>query len=142
LKALEQALDGVEHRTAVHVCFGYAVMVAGRPGAYEILPDLAKTSVTQVAIETAQSALDCSVLSQMTGKRIILGVLDLGTPEVETAEIIADRIRRALPYIDAERLTLSPDCGMKYLPRDSAFGKLKAMVAGATIVREELESGK
>jgi 5-methyltetrahydropteroyltriglutamate--homocysteine methyltransferase len=142
LKALAQALDGVEDQTAVHVCFGYAVMVAGRPGAYEILPDLAKTSVTQIAIETAQSALDCSVLSQMTGKRIILGVLDLGTPDVETPEIIADRIRRALPYIDAERLTLSPDCGMKYLPRDSAFGKLKAMVAGATIVREELESGK
>ncbi len=141
LAALERALDGVEDRTAVHVCFGYAAMVEGRPSAYEILPDLAETAATQIAIETAQSSLDCSVLGRMNGKTIVLGVLDLSTPEVETSERVAERIRRALPYIAAERLTIAPDCGMKYLPRDAAFGKLKAMVAGAGIVREELESG-
>ena len=140
LAALERALDGVEDRTAVHVCFGYAAMVEGRPSAYRILPDLAKTAATQIAIETAQSCLDCSVLTRMNGKRIVLGVLDLSTPEVETPQRVAERIRRALPYIDAERLVIAPDCGMKYLPRDAAFGKLKAMAAGAEIVREELES--
>jgi 5-methyltetrahydropteroyltriglutamate--homocysteine methyltransferase len=140
LRALERALDGVEDRTAVHVCFGYAAMVEGRPSAYQILPELARTSATQISLETAQSSLDCSVLAGIRGKRIILGVIDLSTPEVETPEVVAERIRRALPYVDADRLVVAPDCGMKYLPREAAFGKLQAMVAGADIVRSELAS--
>jgi 5-methyltetrahydropteroyltriglutamate--homocysteine methyltransferase len=139
LKALERALAGVEDRTAVHVCFGYAAMVEGRPSAYDILPDLGKTSARQISIETAQSSLDCSVLGEMRTRSIILGVIDLSTPDVETPEVVAGRIRKALPYVDATRLVIAPDCGMKYLPRASAFGKLQAMVAGAAIVRRELE---
>jgi 5-methyltetrahydropteroyltriglutamate--homocysteine methyltransferase len=139
LKAMERAIQGVEDRTAVHVCFGYAAMVEGRPSAYEILPELGQTKVQQIAIETGQSGLDCAVLKELNGQKIVLGVIDLSTPEVETPETIAGRIRRALPYIDAKRLTIGPDCGMKYLPRESAFGKLKSLVAGAAIVRKELE---
>jgi len=138
LKALNRALEGLKGETAVHLCFGYAAMVANRPGEYQFLTELTDTPANCISIETAQSSLDCSVLAKMTGKKIILGVINLGTEEVETPELVAERIRRALPYIPAERLIIAPDCGMKYLPRDVAFGKLKAMVAGAAIVRSEV----
>jgi 5-methyltetrahydropteroyltriglutamate--homocysteine methyltransferase len=115
-------------------------MVKGKPAKYAFLPELAATAIRQVSVETAQPDLDCSVLAELTGKTVILGVLDLSTPEVESADRIAERIRRALPYVDPERLIVAPDCGLKYLPREAAFGKLTAMVQGARLVRAELES--
>ncbi|HEX4387671.1 MAG TPA: uroporphyrinogen decarboxylase family protein [Steroidobacteraceae bacterium] len=140
LNALERALAGVSGTTAVHICFGYAAIIHARPSGYSFLPELAECRCTQVSIETAQSKLDCAVLKGLAGKKIILGVIDLSTPEVETPELVASRIRRALPYVDPADLLIAPDCGMKYLPRASAFGKLQAMVAGAREVRRELES--
>lgn len=138
LKALNRALDGVKGETAIHLCFGYAAMVANRPSEYQFLTELVDTPAICISIETAQSSLDCSVLARMTGKKIILGVLDLSTNHVETPEKVAARIRRALPFISADRLIIAPDCGMKYLPRDVAFGKLQAMVAGAKLMRAEI----
>jgi 5-methyltetrahydropteroyltriglutamate--homocysteine methyltransferase len=139
LAALARALDGVRGTTALHICFGYAALVPGRPAAYRFLEHLVDSPVQQISIETAQCALDCEVLARLAGKSIILGVLDLSTHEVETTAVVAARIRRALPFIHAERLVLAPDCGMKYLPRASAFGKLQSMVEAARIVRTELE---
>lgn len=136
--ALKTALDGVEGRTALHICFGYAALIHERPAGYNFLPELADTPVEQVSIETAQANLDCSILETLEGKTIILGVLDLSDPAVETPEIVAARIRRALPYVAAEKLIVAPDCGLKYLPRDVAYGKMKAMADGAAIVRAEL----
>jgi 5-methyltetrahydropteroyltriglutamate--homocysteine methyltransferase len=141
LKALNRALDGVTGTTAVHICFGYAAIIHERPEAYSFLGELAGCRCGQVSIETAQSNLDCSALKALPGKKIILGVIDLSKTEVETPEQVAARIRRALPFVPAEDLIVAPDCGMKYLPRESAFGKLKSMVAGARIVRAELQSG-
>jgi len=138
LTALRRAVDGVTGTTALHICFGYAAMVPGRPAAYSFLEELADSPVKQISIETAQSSLDCSVLAKLSKKTIILGVIDLSKPEVESAETIAARIRRALPFVSPDRLVLAPDCGMKYLPAESAFGKLKSMVAAAQIVRAEL----
>src|ERR1700730_2646359 len=138
LKAPNRALSGVQGETAIHLCFGYAAMVANRPSEYQFLTELADARINAVSIETAQSSLDCSVLAKLPGKNIILGVLDLSTNEVESPEKVAARIRRALPYIAADRLMVAPDCGMKYLPREVAFGKLQAMVAGARQVRAEL----
>jgi 5-methyltetrahydropteroyltriglutamate--homocysteine methyltransferase len=138
LKALDRALEGVEGTTALHICFGYAALIHERPEGYNFLPELAQTALKQVSIETAQSDLDCAVLEKLPGKTIVLGVLDLSTHEIETPETVAGRIRRALPHVDAERLIVAPDCGLKYLPREVAFGKMKAMADGATIVREEL----
>jgi 5-methyltetrahydropteroyltriglutamate--homocysteine methyltransferase len=138
LRALKAALEGVSGTTAIHICFGYAAIIHSRPSGYSFLPELADAPVQQVSIETAQSKLDCSVLTKLPTKTIILGVLDLSDPTVETAEVVAGRIRRALPYVEPERLVIAPDCGMKYLPRDVAFGKLRAMVEGAKIVRTEL----
>ena len=139
LRALNAALEGVTGTTAVHICFGYAAIIHERPEAYSFLPELAGCSCKQVSLETAQSNLDCSVLGRLAGKKIVLGVIDLSTPEVESPETVAERVRRALPYARAEDLILAPDCGMKYLPRESAFGKMQAMAAGARIVREELQ---
>jgi len=124
--------------TAVHLCFGYAAVVHERPSGYSFLTELAETRVDQISIETAQSSLDCSVLRKLPGKTIMVGVLDLSTPDIETPETVAARIRRALPYVGAERMVIAPDCGLKYLPRDSAFGKMQAMVAGARLVRAEV----
>jgi 5-methyltetrahydropteroyltriglutamate--homocysteine methyltransferase len=140
LAALNRALEGVTGTTAVHICFGYAAIIHARPEAYSFLPELAGCSCRQVSIETAQSNLDCSVLATLPGKKIVLGVIDLSKHEVETPETVAARIRRALPYVAAENLIVAPDCGMKYLPRESAIGKLKSMVAGAAIVRGELQA--
>ena len=139
LRALNRALDGLEGTTAVHICFGYAAIIHERPSAYSFLPELAGCRCAQVSIETAQSNLDCSVLARLPGKKIMLGVIDLSTHEVETPELVAARIRHALPHVAPENVIVAPDCGMKYLPRDVAMGKLRAMVAGARLVREELQ---
>ena len=132
--AVKRALDGVTGTTALHICFGYAAIIHVRPSGYSFLPELADTPVKQISIETAQSNLDTSVLAKLPGKTIILGVLDLSDMNVETPEKVAERIRRALPYVPAEKIVVAPDCGLKYLPRDVAFGKMKAMVDGAAIV--------
>jgi 5-methyltetrahydropteroyltriglutamate--homocysteine methyltransferase len=137
-KALNAALDGVKGTTAVHICFGYAAIIHVRPEGYSFLPELANSPVQQVSVETAQSGLDCAVLEKLPGKTIILGVLDLSDMTVETPETVAKRIRRALPHVPAERIVIAPDCGLKYLPREVAFGKMCAMVEGAKIVRKEL----
>ncbi len=139
LKALARALDGVSGTKALHICFGYAAIIHVRPEGYSFLPELADTALDQVSIETAQSKLDTSVLARLLGKTIILGVIDLSDQTVETPETVADRIRRALPYVPAEKIVVAPDCGLKYLPRDIAFGKMQAMVEGAAIVRREVE---
>jgi 5-methyltetrahydropteroyltriglutamate--homocysteine methyltransferase len=139
LEALNTALDGVKGVTAVHICFGYAAIIHARPEGYSFLPELADCSVAQISLETAQSNLDTTVLENLRGKTIILGVIDLSTQEIETPEIVAARIRRALPHVDAKNVIVAPDCGMKYLPREVAFGKMKAMAEGAALVRAELE---
>jgi 5-methyltetrahydropteroyltriglutamate--homocysteine methyltransferase len=138
VKAVNCALEGVLGTTAIHLCFGYAALVKDRPSGYSFLPELAESSVKQISIETAQSSLDCSVLSNLPGKTIILGVLDLSTHEIETPEVVARRIRRALPFVNPERLIVAPDCGLKYLPRKVAFAKMNAMVDGAQLVRFKL----
>jgi 5-methyltetrahydropteroyltriglutamate--homocysteine methyltransferase len=135
---LDRALAGITGTTAIHICFGYAAFVKQRPSGYSFLPELGASSAKQISIETAQSELDCSVLANLPGKQILLGVISLADQTVESAETVAARIRRALPFVPAERLIVAPDCGMKYLPRDVAFGKMKAMVEGAAIVRAEL----
>jgi 5-methyltetrahydropteroyltriglutamate--homocysteine methyltransferase len=140
LTALNRALVDISGTTAVHICFGYAAIIHVRPSGYSFLPELAGCRCAQVSIETAQSSLDCSVLEQLPGKKVILGVIDLSNPAVETPELVASRIRRALPFIEPRNLLIAPDCGMKYLPRESAFGKMQAMVAGAQIVRTQLEN--
>ncbi len=137
LRALQRALDGIKGTTAVHICFGYAAIIHEGPTGYSFLSELQHCGCSQVSVETAQSNLDCSALTGLAGKQIILGVVDLSDPVVESAQTIAARIRRALPYVKAEDLIIAPDCGMKYLPRDVAIGKLRAMVAGAKIVRRE-----
>jgi 5-methyltetrahydropteroyltriglutamate--homocysteine methyltransferase len=137
LAALNRALDGVTGTTAVHICFGYAAIIHERPTGYSFLPELAQCGCKQVSIETAQSHLDCSVLEQLEGKQVMVGCIDLSDMAIESPETIADRIRRALPYVAKERVILAPDCGMKYLPREVAEGKLKAMVDAAKILRAE-----
>ena len=139
LAALNRALEGITHTTAVHICFGYAAIIHVRPPGYSFLAELGGCSCRQVSIETAQSNLDCSVLRGLPGKKIILGVIDLANLEVESPQLVASRIRRALPYVDPADVIVAPDCGMKYLPREVALGKLQAMVAGAQIVRAEAE---
>ena len=138
VKVLNAALDGIAGTTAVHLCFGYAAIIHERPSGYSFLPELADSVADQISIETAQSGLDCAVLADLAGKTIILGVLDLSGPAVETADVVADRVRRALPYVPADRIVLAPDCGMKYLPRDSALGKLSSMTQAARTLRAEL----
>jgi 5-methyltetrahydropteroyltriglutamate--homocysteine methyltransferase len=138
LAALNRALDGVNGLTAVHICFGYAAIIHQRPSAYSFLPQLKGCRCRQISIETAQSNLDCAVLKDLPEQAIILRVLDLSTPDVETPDIVAARIRRALDYRKPDDIIVAPDCGLKYLPREAAFGKMKAMVEGARIVRAEL----
>ena len=138
LAAINRALEGVSCQTALHTCFGYAALVSNRPEGYPFLEELSQCRVQQISIETAQCHLDCAILQSLAAKTIILGVIDLSTHEVESPQTVAERIRRALPYVDPERTILAPDCGMKYLPRDVAFAKLQAMVKGAEIVRAEV----
>ncbi len=137
MAAVNRALADVRGTTAVHLCFGYAAIIHDRPSGYSFLPELAAADCDQVSIETAQSGLDCSVLAALDGKTVILGVLNLGDHAVESADDVATRVRRALPYVPAERLVLAPDCGMKYLPREAAFGKLAAMTQAAARLRAE-----
>jgi 5-methyltetrahydropteroyltriglutamate--homocysteine methyltransferase len=136
--AIDRALEGVAGPTCVHLCFGYAAVVRGKPAGYVFLPQLAACGATQISIEAAEPRLDLGVLRELTGKQVLVGVLDLGDPRVETAERVAGRIRAALAHLPPERLIPAPDCGMKYLPREVAFGKLQALVEGAAIVRREL----
>ena len=138
-QVLDRALQGVNGTTAVHICFGYAAVIHNRPPAYSFLPEFENSLVQQISIETAQAKLDCSVLEKLPSKTILLGVLDLSDMGVETPETVAERIRRALPHVPAERIVVAPDCGLKYLPREVAFGKMKAMADGAAIVRRELQ---
>ena len=140
VKAINRALRGITVPSVIHLCFGYAAVVPGstKPAGYSFLAELADTSAEQISIEAAQPKLDLGVLRDLSGKKIMLGVLDLGNPEIETAATVADRIRHGLKYVAAERLIPAPDCGMKYMPRQIAFGKLKAMCDAAAIVRREI----
>ena len=140
IPAINRALEGIDGETALHTCFGYAAIVHDRPPGYSYLGELGDANVAQISLETAQPRLDYGVLRELDGKHIILGTLDLGDPDVETPEAVAERIRGALAHVAAERLTIAPDCGMKYLPRATAFAKLRAMVQGAALVRGELLS--
>jgi 5-methyltetrahydropteroyltriglutamate--homocysteine methyltransferase len=140
LRALNRALEGIAGTTAVHICFGYAAMKHAKPAGYSFLPELRDCTCDQVSIETAQPDLDCSVLAKLDNKKILLGVIDLGDLAIETPATVASRIRRALPYVAAASIIVAPDCGMKYLPREVAFGKMQAMVEGAKLVRAEYES--
>lgn len=137
IEAINKALEGAAGTTAVHICFGYAAMTKKRPEGYSFLPQMKDCLCDQISIETAQANLDTSVLEELRGKTIMVGVLDLSDMNVETPEVIAQRIRRALPHVDAEKVVVAPDCGLKYLPRDVAFGKMKAMADGAALVRAE-----
>jgi 5-methyltetrahydropteroyltriglutamate--homocysteine methyltransferase len=140
VKAINRALQGVTVPTVVHVCFGYAAVVPGdtKPAGYSFLAELSDSTADQISIEAAQPKLDLGVLKDLSSKKILLGVIDLGNPEIEPASIIADRIRHGLRYVAAERLIPAPDCGMKYMPRHIAFGKLKAMCDAAATVRKEI----
>jgi 5-methyltetrahydropteroyltriglutamate--homocysteine methyltransferase len=137
LAALDRALEGVEGQTAVHICFGYAAIIHARPSGYSFLPELARCRCNQVSLETAQSKLDTSVLTGLHEKQLMVGCIDLSDMTIETPEVIAARIRRALQHVKPEQVILAPDCGMKYLPREVAQGKLSAMVQAARMLRAE-----
>jgi 5-methyltetrahydropteroyltriglutamate--homocysteine methyltransferase len=138
LEAIDRALDGIDGDTVLHTCFGYAHIVHDRPSGYPFLRELADCRATHVSLEAAQPDLDPQLLGALPEKVIVLGVLDLGTTEIESAETVAARLRRALEVVPPERLVAAPDCGMKYLPRDRALRKLEALVAGARLVSAEL----
>jgi 5-methyltetrahydropteroyltriglutamate--homocysteine methyltransferase len=140
VKAINRALQGITIPTVVHVCFGYAAVVPGstKPAGYSFLAELADTSAEQISIEAAQPKLDLGVLKDLSAKKIMLGVLDLGDPNIESVDTVAARIRGGLKYVSADKLVPAPDCGMKYMPRHVAFGKLKAMADAAAKVRKEL----
>ena len=137
LKALNRALEGIKGTTAVHICFGYAAIIHARPSGYSFLPELAGSPVQQVSIETAQSNLDTAVLAKLPGKKIMVGCIDLSDMTVETPQKVAERLRKALKYVKPEDVIVAPDCGMKYLPREVADAKMRAMVEGAKLVRAE-----
>jgi 5-methyltetrahydropteroyltriglutamate--homocysteine methyltransferase len=139
VRALNRALEGLKVTTAVHLCFGYAAVVPGqKPAGYSFLSELADCVADQISIEAAQPKLDLGVLRELSGKTIVFGVINLGDPAIETPAKVADRIRAALKFVDTKKLVPAPDCGMKYLTRDVAFGKLSALAEGAAIVRAEL----
>jgi 5-methyltetrahydropteroyltriglutamate--homocysteine methyltransferase len=138
VETVRRALDGVEGTTALHICFGYPSFVPEHRPRYEFLAELAAAPVEQISIETAQANLDVTVLGELTDKTIILGVLALDSNDVETPETVAERLRRALPYKAVDELVAAPDCGMKYLSREAAFGKLQSLVKGARMVRDEV----
>src|SRR5688572_8060290 len=135
LKALNRALEGIDGETAVHICFGYSVYLKNKPSGYAFLPEFANCSCKQISIETAEPKLDCSVLTHLKNKKIMVGCIDLSKTEVESPQTIVERIRKAMAFVPKENIILAPDCGMKFLPRDSAFGKMKAMVEAARILR-------
>jgi len=138
VKAINRALEGVSGTTVVHLCFGYAAAVSSKPSGYSFLPQLADTTAVQISIEAAQPKLDLAVLRGLN-KTVMVGVIDLGTEKVETSQVVAERIRSALKIISPEKLVVAPDCGMKYLTRQAALGKLKALAEGTAIVRRELQ---
>jgi 5-methyltetrahydropteroyltriglutamate--homocysteine methyltransferase len=138
VKALNRALESISGVTAVHICFGYAAIIHQRPSGYSFLPELAGCSCQQISIETAQSKLDCSVLTSLSSKKIMVGCIDLSDMTVETPQKVVERIKKALRYVPKENVIVAPDCGMKYLPREVAFGKMKAMVEAAKMLRAEL----
>jgi 5-methyltetrahydropteroyltriglutamate--homocysteine methyltransferase len=140
VEALNKALGNVDGTTCIHICFGYAALIHERPEGYSFLPELGNTSCSQVSIETGQSGLDCKVLESLPDKQILLGVIDLSSNDVESVETIKARVRRALAHVNAERIILAPDCGMKYLSRDAAFGKLSAMSKAGRELRAEFGS--
>ena len=137
LKALNRALENVSGTTAVHICFGYAVYLKDKPAGYSFLAEFADCTCKQISIETAQPRLDCSVLSSLKNKSVMVGCIDLSTHEVESPEVVAERVRKALKYVKPENVILAPDCGMKFLPREAAVGKLRAMVEAARMLRAE-----
>ena len=137
LKALNAALQGIEGETAVHICFGYAAIIHARPTGYSFLPEMYSCSCKQVSLETAQSNLDCSVLAKLDNKRLMVGCINLDDMAVESPQTVVDRIKKALVYAKPENIILAPDCGMKYLPREVANGKLRAMVEAARMLRAE-----
>jgi 5-methyltetrahydropteroyltriglutamate--homocysteine methyltransferase len=141
LPAIDRALEGIPGPTALHLCFGYAYVASDKPNRYSFLSELTGTVAEQISIEAAQPSLDLRDLDQLGDKKVIFGVISMGDPEAETPEIVAGRIRRALEHIPPERLIPAPDCGMKYIPRETAFAKLKALAEGAAIVRRELSGG-
>jgi 5-methyltetrahydropteroyltriglutamate--homocysteine methyltransferase len=140
VKAINRALAGITVPTVMHLCFGYAAVVPGstKPAGYSFLAELADTSAEQISIEAAQPKLDLGVLKDLSGKKIMLGVLDLGDPNIESVDTVVDRIRNGLKFVAADKLVPAPDCGMKYMPRHVAFGKLKAMADAAAKVRKEI----
>jgi len=139
IRALNRALEGVTGPTAVHLCFGYAQLVGdNKPTAYSFLPQLADTTAQQISIEAAQPKLDLGILRDLAGKTVMLGVISLADPAVETPAVVAERLRAGLKYLPPDRLIAAPDCGLKYLPRETAFGKLTSLSAGARMVRGEL----
>jgi 5-methyltetrahydropteroyltriglutamate--homocysteine methyltransferase len=137
--AIDRALEGIPGPTVVHLCFGYAQLVKNKPGQYAFLPELAASKVEQISIEAAQPKLDLAVLKELTGKKIILGVITIEDQICETSEQVAARIRHALEYVAPENLIPAPDCGMKYMPREIAFSKLQALSRGTAIVRSEFK---
>jgi 5-methyltetrahydropteroyltriglutamate--homocysteine methyltransferase len=137
VRALSRALQGLTGPTVVHICFGYAAIIHERPSGYSFLGELAHCGCTQISIETAQSNLDCSVLRDLPGKQFMIGAIDMSDLTPETPQIVAARVRRALQHVAPENVIVSGDCGMKYLPRDVAFGKMRAMVGGAALLRSE-----
>ena len=137
LKALNKALEGISGETAVHICFGYAAVIHARPSGYSFLPEMHACSCKQISLETAQSNLDCSVFTRLDNKKIMVGCIDLSDMSIESPQTVVERIKRALPYVKKENVILAPDCGMKYLPRNVADGKLRAMVEGAKLLRQE-----
>ncbi len=139
IPAIDRALEGIPGPTVVHLCFGYAQLVKDKPGRYAFLPELAGSKVEQISIEAAQPNLDLAVLKELSGKKIILGVVSIEDQICETPEQVASRIRHALEYVAPGNLIPAPDCGMKYMPREIAFRKLQALAQGAEIVRSELE---
>ena len=140
LKALNRALEGITGETAVHICFGYAAIIHERPSGYSFLPELAGSPVKQISVETAQSNLDCSVLTTLKNKKIMVGCIDLSDPKVETPQAVVARVKKAMAFVRAEDIILAPDCGMKYLPRDVADGKMRSMVEAAKILRAEFDN--
>jgi 5-methyltetrahydropteroyltriglutamate--homocysteine methyltransferase len=138
VNAINRALDGIPGTTVVHLCFGYAAAVKDKPSGYSFLGQLAETRASQISIEAAQPRLDFGVLRELAPKSVMVGVIDLGSNAVETPEQVAERIRAALKYVAPEKLVVAPDCGMKYLEREVAYGKLVALARGAAIVRKEI----
>ena len=139
LKALNRALENINGVTAVHICFGYAAIIHARPEGYSFLPEFAACSCQQVSIETAQSNLDTAVLAKLPNKKIMVGCIDLSDMAIETPQKVVERLKKALKHVKPENVIVAPDCGMKYLPAEVAFGKLKAMVEGARLLRQEFQ---